>query len=164
MSRQNNSDGQDMSCADAVGDEMVGDAGAGGFSGAPDLETLRQQLAGFALEREWDQFHTPRNLALAMVGEVGELCEIFQWKGEVAAGLPGWAEADRTHLGEELADVLLYLVRLADKCDIDLPAVAQRKIGRNATKYPAALARGSAKKYTEYVGAQAQAPAEQESQ
>ena len=91
MSRQNNSDGQDMSCADAVGDEMVGDAGAGGFSGAPDLETLRQQLAGFALEREWDQFHTPRNLALAMVGEVGELCEIFQWKGEVAAGLPGWA-------------------------------------------------------------------------
>lgn len=59
--------------------------GAAAFSAAPDLEDLRQQLASFAAEREWDQFHTPRNLALAMVGEVGELCEIFQWKGEAAA-------------------------------------------------------------------------------
>lgn len=141
-----------MSCADAVGDEMVGDAGAGGFSGAPDLETLRQQLAGFALEREWDQFHTPRNLALALVGEVGELCEIFQWKhdSEVQPGLPGWSDAKREHLGEELSDCLMYLVRLADKCGIDLPAAAQQKLSKNAAKYPADLVRGSSKKYTEY--------------
>lgn len=73
---------------------------------------------------------------------------------QVAVGLPGWDDAQRTHLGEELADVLLYLVRLADKCAIDLPAAAQRKISRNGVKYPAALARGSAKKYTELAGLQ----------
>jgi NTP pyrophosphatase (non-canonical NTP hydrolase) len=73
------------------------------------------------------------------VGEVGELCECFQWKGEVEPGLPGWSEAKRQHLGEEMADVLMYLIRLADKCGIDLPAAAERKIQKNAAKYPADL-------------------------
>ena len=59
---------------------------------------------------------------------MGELCECFQWKGEVEPGLPGWSEAKRQHLGEEMADVLMYLIRLADKCGIDLPAAAERKI------------------------------------
>ena len=86
--------------------------------------------------------------------QVGELCEIFQWKGEVAPGLPGWTEAKRQHLGEEMADVLMYLVRLADKCDIDLPAAAAAKIQRNAAKYPADLVRGSAKKYNGYDAAE----------
>jgi len=72
----------------------------------PCLEHLRQELADFAKERDWDQFHAPRNLLLAMVGEVGELCECFQWKGEVAEGLPDWKEEKRTHLGQELADIL----------------------------------------------------------
>ena len=120
------------------------------FSDGPSLEMLRYALGNFSAEREWDQFHSPRNLALAMVGEVGELCEIFQWKGEVKAGLPGWTEEERTHLGEECADVLLYLVRLADKCGVDLPAAAQRKLMKNAGKYPAHLAKGSSKKYTAY--------------
>ena len=113
---------------------------------------LRERLRDFAKERDWDQFHTPRNICLALVGEVGELAECFQWKGDAgaAAGLPGWEDAKREHLGEELADVLLYLVRLADKCDIDLAAAADRKLAKNAAKYPAAKVRGSSLKYNEY--------------
>eukprot|EP00966_Prymnesium_polylepis_P192366 4458673-Prymnesium_polylepis.1 len=78
------------------------------WSGPADsLEHTRRSLRVFAKAREWDQFHLPRNLALALVGEVGELCEIFQWKGEVAPGLPGWSEKDRVHLGEEMSDVFM---------------------------------------------------------
>jgi len=117
-----------------------------------DLGRLREQLRAFAVARDWDQFHTPRNICLALVGEVGELAECFQWKGDggAASGLLDWPADKKTHLGEELADVLLYLVRLADKCGVDLPAAAERKIQRNAAKYPAALVKGSAKKYNEY--------------
>jgi dCTP diphosphatase len=117
-----------------------------------DLVQVRDWLRKFAAERDWDQFHTPRNITLALVGEVGELSECFQWcTDETAApGLPGWKESKREHLGEELADVLLYLVRLADKCSVDLPAAAARKIQKNAMKYPAALVKGSSKKYSDY--------------
>ena len=116
------------------------------------LESLRQKLAAFATARDWDQFHSPRNLALALVGEVGELCEIFQWRGDAGCGpgLPGWTDADKTHLGEEMADVLLYLVRMADRCGVDLGAAAEAKLEKNARKYPADRARGSAAKYTAY--------------
>lgn len=117
-----------------------------------DLNAIRDDLRAFAAVRDWDQFHTPRNLALALTGEVGELCECFQWKGDVACepGLSGWSESKREHLGEELADCLCYLVRLADKCGVDLADATARKIERNAAKYPAALVRGSSKKYNEY--------------
>lgn len=71
------------------------------------------------------------------VGEVGELSEIFQWKGEVPKGLPDWKEEEKVHLGEELSDVLLYLVRLSDSCGIDLGKAAMRKLDLNAIKYPA---------------------------
>lgn len=71
------------------------------------------------------------------VGEVGELSEIFQWRGEVERGLPGWKEEDKVHLGEELSDVLLYLVRLSDACGVDLGKAALRKLELNAIKYPA---------------------------
>ena len=70
------------------------------------------------------------------VGEVGELSEIFQWKGEVARGLPNWTSDDKEHLEEELSDVLLYLVRLADVCGLDLGQAALTKIVKNAQKYP----------------------------
>lgn len=79
----------------------------------------------------------------AQVGEVGELSEIFQWKGEVPKGLPGWKEEERTHVGEELSDVLLYLVRLSDMCGIDLAKAALRKIELNALKYPVPLCKDS---------------------
>ncbi|KAE8699564.1 dCTP pyrophosphatase 1 [Hibiscus syriacus] len=101
------------------------------------LDILKQKMANFAKERDWDQFHSPRNLLLALVGEVGELSEIFQWKGEVPKGLPDWKEEEKVHLGEELSDVLLYLVRLSDICGIDLGKAALRKVELNAIKYPA---------------------------
>eukprot|EP01122_Echinamoeba_exundans_P006514 TRINITY_DN1851_c0_g1_i3.p1 TRINITY_DN1851_c0_g1~~TRINITY_DN1851_c0_g1_i3.p1 ORF type:complete len:165 (+),score=8.01 TRINITY_DN1851_c0_g1_i3:57-497(+) len=90
------------------------------FDNSVTLESLRNALKSFARERDWEQYHTPRNLALALVGEVGELCEIFQWRAdaELSPGLPGWSPADKEHLGEELSDVLLYLIRLADRCQI----------------------------------------------
>ncbi|XP_024384052.1 uncharacterized protein [Physcomitrium patens] len=100
------------------------------------LKDLARSMANFAAEREWDQFHSPRNLLLALVGEVGELSEIFQWKGEVPRGLSDWNDADKEHLGEELADVLLYLVRLADVCNVDLGDSALQKLQKNARKYP----------------------------
>ncbi|KAL3686111.1 hypothetical protein R1sor_004133 [Riccia sorocarpa] len=112
------------------------------------IKELQRRMAEFARERDWDQFHSPRNLLLAMVGEVGELSEIFQWKGEVPRGLPGWNASEKEHLGEELSDVLLYLVRLADVCDVDLGQAALRKLKKNAKKYPVELCKGTARKYT----------------
>ncbi|XP_031111440.1 dCTP pyrophosphatase 1-like [Ipomoea triloba] len=108
-----------------------------GEEGSVSLDLLKKKMNDFAKERDWEKFHSPRNLLLAMVGEVGELSEIFQWKGEVPKGLPGWEEAEKTHLGEELSDVLLYLVRLSDVCGIDLGKAALRKVELNALKYPA---------------------------
>ncbi|XVF37871.1 hypothetical protein REPUB_Repub20aG0048300 [Reevesia pubescens] len=113
------------------------------------LEELKKKTAEFAKERDWDQFHSPRNLLLAMVGEVGELSEIFQWKGEVPRGLPDWKDEEKQHLGEELSDVLLYLVRLSDICGVDLGKAALRKLELNAIKYPVKLCKGSSKKHTQ---------------
>ncbi|XP_010466951.1 PREDICTED: dCTP pyrophosphatase 1-like [Camelina sativa] len=101
------------------------------------LQTLSKKMDDFAKARDWEKYHSPRNLLLAMVGEVGELSEIFQWKGEVARGCPDWKEEEKVHLGEELSDVLLYLVRLSDACGVDLGKAALRKIELNAIKYPA---------------------------
>ncbi|XP_065876805.1 uncharacterized protein [Euphorbia lathyris] len=110
------------------------------------LDLLKNIMADFSKERDWEQFHSPRNLLLALVGEVGELSEIFQWKGEVPKGLPDWEEKEKVHLGEELSDVLLYLVRLSDICGIDLGKAALRKVELNAIKYPVGICRGSSKK------------------
>ncbi|CAO2826495.1 unnamed protein product [Amaranthus hypochondriacus] len=100
------------------------------------LDLLKQKMRDFAQERGWQPYHTPRNLLLALVGEIGELSEIFQWKGEVERGIPNWKEEEKKHVGEELADVLLYLIQLSDSCDIDLGQVALKKIELNALKYP----------------------------
>ncbi|WOH01934.1 hypothetical protein DCAR_0521320 [Daucus carota subsp. sativus] len=107
--------------------------------GSVTLDLLKKKMADFAKERDWEPYHSPRNLLLAMIGEVGELSEIFQWKGEVPRGLPGWEEREKEHLGEELSDVLLYLVRLSDICGIDLGQAALRKVKLNAIKYPIKL-------------------------
>lgn len=120
------------------------------FDSTTTFEEIRRRQADFATARNWDQYHTPRNLLCALVGEVGELSEIFQWKGEVKVGVPEFTNKEKTHLGEELSDVALYLIRLADRCDIDLPSVILRKLKRNAEKYPAGKVYGSSKKYSEY--------------
>ena len=109
------------------------------------LERLRTQLAEFAAERDWDQFHNPKNLAMALAGEAGELIEHFQWLTfEQAESLSAQA---REEVALEAADVLLFLVRLCDKLDIDLAAAAERKLELNAKKYPVDKSRGRATKY-----------------
>jgi NTP pyrophosphatase (non-canonical NTP hydrolase) len=110
-----------------------------------DLETLRARLAQFAAERDWDQFHNPKNLAMALAGEAGELVEHFQWLTfEQAANLP---RSTRDEVALECADVLLFLLRLCDKLDIDLAAAAEKKLALNAKKYPIEKSRGRATKY-----------------
>ncbi|CAH1802025.1 unnamed protein product [Owenia fusiformis] len=120
------------------------------FSDEPSLEKIRQLQAAFCKERDWDQYHTPRNILLALVGEVGEVSEIFQWKGEVPVGLPGFSNKDKAHLAQELSDVLFYLVRLAHICHIDLPSAVIEKLQLNKEKYPVELVYGKSKKYNEY--------------
>jgi dCTP diphosphatase len=114
-----------------------------------DVGALAEALASFAEEREWGQFHSPKNLVMALTGEVGELSEVFQWINEEAsksaASHPQYARAIR----DELADVLLYVVRLADVLGVDLNEAALHKLQTNAAKYPVSKARGSSKKYTE---------------
>ena len=115
--------------------------------GSPDLlQNLRNALRQFAAERDWDQFHSPKNLAIALNVEAAELLEHFQWLPDAeAAAIPPEKCAK---LREELADVLLYLIRLADKLNVDLAVAAAEKLKINATKYPVHKARGSSKKYT----------------
>jgi NTP pyrophosphatase (non-canonical NTP hydrolase) len=109
------------------------------------LRDLRDELRAFAAARDWDQFHSPRNLATALAVEAAELLEPFQWlTDEQGRDLPS---ETRAAVEEEMADVLLYLVRLADKLDVDLAAAARAKIIRNAERYPADKARGSSRKY-----------------
>nr|XP_028557929.1 dCTP pyrophosphatase 1 isoform X2 [Podarcis muralis] len=120
------------------------------FSAEPTLEDIRRLQSGFTAERGWGKYHQPRNLLLALVGEVGELAELFQWREEAPEGLPGWTAPEREALSDELSDVLIYLVALADKCRVDLPSAALRKIEKNRLKYPAERVYGSSKKYTEY--------------
>jgi len=112
------------------------------------MNALRDALRQFAAERDWDQFHSPKNLAMALSVEAAELLEHFQWLTEAQAGaLPPDKLAG---VRDEMADVLLYLIRLADKLEVDLLAAARAKIAKNALKYPAAQVRGSSRKSTEY--------------
>ena len=114
-----------------------------------DVGPLAAALAAFARDRDWEQFHSPKNLVMALTGEVGELAEVFQWLSEdasrVAAKDPKTAQAVR----DEMADVLLYLVRLADVLGVDLNEAARAKLQINGMKYPADKARGRSAKYTE---------------
>ena len=113
----------------------------------PALDPLRDALRQFAAERDWDQFHSPKNLASALAVEAAELLERFQWLTEdQSRRLP---PEELAKVREEMADVLNYLVRLADKLDVNLLEAARDKIELNALKYPVDKARGSVKKYSE---------------
>ncbi len=109
-----------------------------------DLTDLRIALARFADERDWAGFHTPKNLMLALVGEVGELASELQWKTEQQ--IAEVAGDERVRLGDELADVLFYVIRLADVLNVDLVVAAERKLADNTRRYPASEVFGSAKK------------------
>ncbi len=113
-----------------------------------DLEELKARVRAFVAERDWERFHSPKNLAMALSVEASELVELFQWLTEAeSAALDG---AQRRRVAEELADVLWFLVRLSDRLDIDLLQAAELKLAENAKKYPAEKVRGQARKYTEY--------------
>jgi NTP pyrophosphatase (non-canonical NTP hydrolase) len=111
------------------------------------LEALKLQLREFAAQRDWDQFHSPKNLASALSVEAAELLEPFQWLTEEQSRnlSPEATQAVR----REMADVLIYLVRLADKLEVDLLQAASDKIAENASKYPVEKAKGSIRKYTD---------------
>ncbi|MCC7060063.1 MAG: nucleotide pyrophosphohydrolase [Burkholderiaceae bacterium] len=116
-------------------------------AGTDSLQELAQALRRFADERDWNQFHAPKNLAMALSVEAAELLEHFQWMGEAESNR--LAPDKLAQVSQEMADVLLYLVRLADRLGVDLAAEARRKMALNAQKYPVELARGSSRKYSE---------------
>lgn len=112
------------------------------------LNDLRQRINQFVAERDWAQFHTPKNLAMAMIVEAAEVVEHFQW--DTAQESATLTPERKTEIGHELADTFVYLLRIAEVCDIDLIAAANAKIDLNAQKYPADKSRGSNAKYTAY--------------
>jgi NTP pyrophosphatase (non-canonical NTP hydrolase) len=115
---------------------------------ADSLKELTLTIRKFADDRDWQQFHSPKNLAMALVVEAGELVEHFQWlTGQQSLELN---DTQRREVSLEMADVLIYLVRMADRMNIDLIAAANDKTALNAEKYPAAESRGRADKYTGY--------------
>ncbi|MFD8421061.1 nucleotide pyrophosphohydrolase [Streptomyces sp. NPDC059466] len=113
------------------------------------IRDLQDTLAQFAHERDWEQFHTPKNLAMALAGEASEVLELFQWltpeQSSALTSQPDGAQA----LRQELADVFAYLLRLADVTSIDLEEALAEKIELNRRRYPVELAYGRAEKYTE---------------
>ncbi len=107
---------------------------------------LKTQIKKFIHERDWEQYHAPKNLAMALSVEAAEIVEIFQWKkAEDQLG-----EEELEALRQEIGDVLIYLIELADKFEIDIVEAAKHKLILNQKKYPADLVRGKAEKYTEY--------------
>lgn len=110
------------------------------------MDQLKQDIKTFIRERDWEQYHAPKNLALALSVEVTELLEIFQWEETGEDLSPGKQKA----LAEEIGDVLIYLVELADKFEIDILEAARHKLTLNEQKYPADQVRGRADKYTAY--------------
>lgn len=114
-----------------------------------DYASLSEALRKFAVERDWEKFHSPKNLVMALTGEVGELVEVFQWMSEEASRSAAHDPQTAGAVREELADVLLYVVRVADMLGVDLNAAVVDKLRANAEKYPVDAARGTSKKYTE---------------
>jgi NTP pyrophosphatase (non-canonical NTP hydrolase) len=113
-----------------------------------ELEALQGALRAFAREREWEQFHSPKNLSAALLVEAAELLEHFQWMTEEQSR--ALDERKTAEVAEEIADVFLYLLQLSDKLGIDVIMAARRKLELNAAKYPVELAKGNSKKYSEY--------------
>jgi len=112
------------------------------------LDQLKNRLREFAVARDWEQFHSPKNLAMALIVEAAELVEHFQWlTEEQSASLPPDKHAE---VEQELADIQIYLIRLADRLNVDLERAVDAKIALNEQRYPADKVRGSAKKYTEF--------------
>ena len=115
-----------------------------------DIKGIKSKLSAFAKERDWDQYHSPKNLVIALAGEVGELVEHFQWLTEEESRSLAKDRKKLANVSEEVADLAIYIVRLCDKLGIDLEEAIEAKIKMNAAKYPVALAKGNATKYTDF--------------
>ncbi len=113
------------------------------------LEQLRQRLAAFAAARDWDQFHSPKNLSMALIAEAAELVEHFQWLSEDASRALAPDKLAEVRL--ELADIQIYLIRIADQLGVDLVSAARDKIRINEARYPAERVRGDARRAAEYA-------------
>ena len=112
------------------------------------LDDLNARLLAFARERDWEQFHSPKNLSMALAGEAGELLEHFQWLSEESSARLSAGQRDEVAL--ELADILIYLIRLSERLDIDLVDAAYRKMAINQARYPKERVRGDARRAEEY--------------
>ena len=112
------------------------------------LESLRQRLAAFARERDWEQFHSPKNLSMALIAEAAELVEHFQWLSEEQSYQLPADKLEEVRL--ELADIQIYLIRIADRLGVDLMKAAWDKTGMNEKRYPADKVRGDARRAAEY--------------
>lgn len=117
------------------------------MEGSMDVAGLQAELREFARARDWEQFHDPKNLAMALTVEAAELMELFQWSTARESWEARSDDATIDSIREELADVLIYLLRLADVLAVDLDAAVRMKIGMNAEKYPTGLSMGNATKY-----------------
>ena len=116
------------------------------------LHDLNERLREFARARDWEQFHSPKNMAMALIGEAGELIEHFQWLTEEQSYRLPPDKLEEVRL--EMADIFIYLIRLSDRLGVDLMAAVEDKIALNEAKYPADRVRGSSKKYNEYQGSE----------
>ncbi len=112
------------------------------------FDKIKHQLREFASERDWEQFHSPKNLAMALNVEAGELLEHFQWLTEDES--QQLDDARLTEIADEIADVQVYLIRLADRLNVDIPKSVAAKMVKNGEKYPVDLVRGRADKYNQY--------------
>lgn len=113
-----------------------------------DIKDIKKRLRKFAKDRNWDQFHSPKNLSMALAAEAAELLEIFQWLTDEQSKNIVNSEKDMAAVREEIADVFIYLVRLADKLNIDIEKEALAKIALNEKKYPVELSKNNAVKYS----------------
>lgn len=110
---------------------------------------LQARIQAFSEDRDWDQFHTPKNLIMAATAEMGELAEVLQWKNDSEAAEFLQGQYGRERISEEIADVAIYLIRLCQKLDIDFVQILSEKIAQNDEKYPVDKSKGSSKKYTD---------------
>ena len=111
-----------------------------------DVKEIQAKLAKFAEERDWEQFHSPKNLSMALAGEAGELLEIFQWLTEEQSRRDSLTTEQLNSVSEELADIMIYVLRLGDRLNIDLEAAISDKVERNAARYTVEAAKGNALK------------------
>ena len=114
-----------------------------------EIQNLATEIKKFADARDWEQFHTPKNLIMAATSEMGELAEVLQWKNDEEAAEFLSTQYGRERISEEIADIAIYLIRLCQKLDLNFVEILSEKITQNDAKYPVDKSKGSAKKYTD---------------